>query len=185
MTLADEIRHHVQLRYVEEARRGGRESFSVVAGDVHRDMKLANRMPAVCGALRSKALQSECGITPIGWSGPNQSSTSVATFKFTDVAKHSVAEKDVVGPHGSTTLSTRVDSPTAAWQRFEVLARERMQVHFGQPLHEMELSSVPKRFDMVSIDGSIVGDAKYLSLVAGLRTPPAKFMEIAGHVWLL
>lgn len=42
-----------------------------------------------------------------------------------------------------------------------------------------------KRFDMVSPDGRIVGDAKFLTLVRGKGLPPAKFMEIAGHVWLL
>lgn len=31
----------------------------------------------------------------------------------------------------------------------------------------------------------IVGDAKYLTLVGSVKLPPAKFMEIAGHVWLL
>ena len=38
---------------------------------------------------------------------------------------------------------------------------------------------------MVSDDETIVGDAKYLTLVYGKRFPPAKMMEIAGHVWLL
>jgi hypothetical protein len=38
---------------------------------------------------------------------------------------------------------------------------------------------------MASDDGTIVGDAKYLTLVRGTALPPAKFMEIAGHVWLL
>ena len=38
---------------------------------------------------------------------------------------------------------------------------------------------------MVSPDGSIVGDAKYFTLVRGQRLPPAKFSVIAEHVWLL
>ena len=38
---------------------------------------------------------------------------------------------------------------------------------------------------MVSPDQQIVGDAKFLTLVHGKKVPPAKFMEIAGHVWLL
>jgi hypothetical protein len=38
---------------------------------------------------------------------------------------------------------------------------------------------------MVSSDGKYVGDAKYLSLVHRKKYPPAKMMEIAGHVWLL
>jgi len=38
---------------------------------------------------------------------------------------------------------------------------------------------------MDSRDEQIVGDAKYLTLVRGKKLPPAKFMEIAGHMWLL
>jgi len=44
---------------------------------------------------------------------------------------------------------------------------------------------VPKAFDLVSPDGSIIGDAKYFTLVKGQRLPPAKFSVIAEHVWLL
>lgn len=44
---------------------------------------------------------------------------------------------------------------------------------------------MPKKFDMVSPDGALVGDAKFLTLVRGEKWPPAKAMEIAGHVWLL
>jgi len=43
----------------------------------------------------------------------------------------------------------------------------------------------PKTFDLVSDDEQIVGDAKFLTLVKGKKTPPAKLMEISGHVWLL
>ena len=39
--------------------------------------------------------------------------------------------------------------------------------------------------DLVSRDLSVVGDAKYLTLVHRQGVPPAKFMDIAGHVWLL
>ena len=49
----------------------GRE-VTVKAGDVHRQMKLTNRMPAVCEALRSKILQSRCGVRLVEWSGPEQ-----------------------------------------------------------------------------------------------------------------
>ena len=71
------------------------------------------------------------------------------------------------------------------WREFENLAREVMSKHFGVSLEEKKLDSIPKKFDMVSPDGKIIGDAKFLSLVHGKRKPSAKFMEIAGHVWLL
>src|SRR4051812_10720482 len=72
-----------------------------------------------------------------------------------------------------------------AWREFESVARLRMSREFETELAERRLANHPKRFDMVSGDGAIIGDSKYLTLVRGLDLPPAKFMEIAGHVWLL
>ena len=71
------------------------------------------------------------------------------------------------------------------WQEFESFARKAMSEYFGVELSEGSPDDFPKRFDMVSPDGQIVGDAKFLTLVQGKKPPPAKFMEIAGHVWLL
>ena len=71
------------------------------------------------------------------------------------------------------------------WREFEELARKTMSSYFGKPLSEKNPKGFPKRFDMVSADGACVGDAKFLTLVHGNRLPPAKFMEISGHVWLL
>jgi hypothetical protein len=68
---------------------------------------------------------------------------------------------------------------------FEKLARTAMSDHFGIPLTSGEVADVPKRFDLVSPDKDIVGDAKYFTLVRGQRLPPAKFSIIAEHVWLL
>jgi hypothetical protein len=70
-------------------------------------------------------------------------------------------------------------------QVFEDLARAVMGAHFGVLLTPGEVPGVPKRFDLVSPDKDIVGDAKYFTLVRGQRLPPAKFSIIAEHVWLL
>src|SRR3990172_4321417 len=69
--------------------------------------------------------------------------------------------------------------------RFEEMARVRLGKLFGSPLAPGSLADVPKRFDFVSPDGRIVGDAKYYTLVGGVGLPPAKFSIIAEHVWLL
>jgi hypothetical protein len=68
---------------------------------------------------------------------------------------------------------------------FEKLAQQRMSEHFGVSLAPGTVPGVPKRFDLVSPDKAIVGDAKYFTLVRGQRLPPAKFSVIAEHVWLL
>lgn len=70
-------------------------------------------------------------------------------------------------------------------QDFEVQARRRMSEFFGVELNPGTLPNVPKKFDMVSPDGRIVGDAKYYTLVRGTQIPPAKFATISEHVWLL
>ena len=71
------------------------------------------------------------------------------------------------------------------WREFEEFARQKMGAHMHATFTERQPTGFPTRFDMVSEDESIVGDAKYLTLVGGTRMPPAKFMEISGHVWLL
>ena len=70
-------------------------------------------------------------------------------------------------------------------REFEEVAREAMSRMFATSLNERMVGDFPKRWDFLSQDLSIVGDAKYLTLVRGVDLPPAKFMEIAAHVWLL
>ncbi len=71
------------------------------------------------------------------------------------------------------------------WREFQFFASKVMGKHFGVQFTEKNPRGFPKRFDMVSPDEQVVGDAKYLTLVRGTDLPPAKFMEIAGHMWLL
>ncbi len=71
------------------------------------------------------------------------------------------------------------------WKEFQDYAGQIMSKHFSTSFSERNPPGFPKKFDFVSNDGRIVGDAKYLTLVRGERLPPAKFMEIAGHIWLL
>ena len=56
---------------------------------------------------------------------------------------------------------------------FEDLARSVVGNYLDVPLKPWQVSGVPKEFDLVSPDGSIVGDAKYFTLVRGQRLPPA------------
>src|SRR5207245_1584035 len=69
--------------------------------------------------------------------------------------------------------------------RFEVLARGVLAVYYAVALSPAIVPGVPKRFDFVSPDKHVVGDAKYFTRVGGVGLPPAKFSIIAEHVWLL
>ncbi|MFQ5910649.1 MAG: hypothetical protein ACE5IJ_08025 [Thermoplasmata archaeon] len=47
------------------------------------------------------------------------------------------------------------------------------------------MGRVPKVLDMVSRDHSVVGDAKYFSMVRRRYLHSAKLSVVAEHVWLL
>ena len=81
-------------------------------------------------------------------------------------------------------LATVVDERLTP-RAFEDLARAVMSKHFGVSLAPGQVPGMHKEWDMLSPDGEIVGDAKYFTLVRGQRLPPAKFSNIAEHVWLL
>jgi hypothetical protein len=69
--------------------------------------------------------------------------------------------------------------------RFEALARRVLAAHYAVALSPGSVPGVRKRFEFVSPDKQIIGDAKYYTLVGGVGLPPAKFSIIAEHVWLL
>ena len=70
-------------------------------------------------------------------------------------------------------------------RQFEALAGHVLSDYHGVALGPGSVAPVPKEFDFVSPDGSIVGDAKYYTRVGGRRWPPAKIATISEHVWLL
>ena len=81
-------------------------------------------------------------------------------------------------PPGTTT-------PSLSATQFEKLARRVFSMYIGVTLNESQVPGVPKLFDFVSPNGSIVGDAQCFTLLGEYRLPPAKYSVIAEHVWLL
>ena len=73
---ADRIRRHVRTRYVDPARRDGRNTVTIRAGDVARDLQLVNRVPEVCSALGSKLLLEQAKLRLVERRGPRQSTTT-------------------------------------------------------------------------------------------------------------
>jgi len=70
MTKADRIRQFVLDHFVAPARAEGRKTVTVRAGDVHRDMGLANRYPAVCSAIGSNKFGVLASVTLLEQTGP-------------------------------------------------------------------------------------------------------------------
>ena len=77
---AEEIRQFVDVAYIQPARRCGKHQVTVVALNVHNDMKLDNRMPAVCGALDAKIMSRKLNLSVVQRAGPKQSSTATWVF---------------------------------------------------------------------------------------------------------
>ena len=78
--LADRIRLHVITRHIAPARNAGEAAVRVTAGDVHREMNLQDRMPAVCEALDARMFLDMAGVAMEERSGPPQDAE--ATFQF-------------------------------------------------------------------------------------------------------
>ena len=79
--LADQIREHVYQRYILPARQHGSQTVTVRAGDVHSEMNLASRMPAVCGAIGSNKFQDQYHVRLISREGPSQGANVYFTFQ--------------------------------------------------------------------------------------------------------
>ena len=66
----DAIRAYAVQEYVAVARRRGEKRVQIVAGDVHRALKLKNRVPNVCNALTSRIFLEQNHLAIEDVSGP-------------------------------------------------------------------------------------------------------------------
>ena len=51
--LADQIRNYCYTNYIIPARKNNQEDIKIVVGQIHSEMNLKNRVPAVCSALQA------------------------------------------------------------------------------------------------------------------------------------
>lgn len=82
MKRADQIRQFALLNYITPARSRGETVVSIRAGDVHSQMGLSARLPAVCSALGTNKFESMCGIKRLSIQGPANGANAVFTFKL-------------------------------------------------------------------------------------------------------
>ena len=84
MTQADAIRHHVLETYITPARNRRMETVEVRAVDVHRDLGLANAMPAVCSAIGSHKFLSLANVALASRTGPANGANVYFTYSLAD-----------------------------------------------------------------------------------------------------
>ena len=59
MRPSDRVRDYVKRKYIDPAKKDGKETLSIRAGDIHKELGFSRRIPVVCSALRSRKLQKE------------------------------------------------------------------------------------------------------------------------------
>jgi hypothetical protein len=79
---SDWVRDHVKRKYINPAKKDGKKSLSIRAGDIHKELGFSRRIPVVCSALRSRKLQKNCDIELTYVGGPNNSTTTTFTYKL-------------------------------------------------------------------------------------------------------
>lgn len=78
--LADQIRQFVYTNYIVPARQRHQLTVTIRAGDVHADMNLSSRMPAVCGAIGTRIFEQQYRVHLIKRQGPSQGANVYFTF---------------------------------------------------------------------------------------------------------
>jgi len=96
MSDADQIRTHARKRYVLPARQQKQTQFSINAGNVVRELKMAGRASAVCSALKTRRFLESNDLRLVGASGPKsgQSTTVTYTYEFLEGNPSSLEHAD-------------------------------------------------------------------------------------------
>ncbi len=82
MNQADAIRSFVNATYIEPARAAGASQIVVRAGDVHKNMSLKDKMPAVTSALGANQFETAYRVKCVGRTGPHSGASLEFTFEI-------------------------------------------------------------------------------------------------------
>jgi hypothetical protein len=82
------IRTYLRTTYLEPARRRGETFVTLMAGDIHKELGLRNRVPNVCQVMESKILEREAGVKVSSKQGPpsGRGTTFTVTYAVEKVA---------------------------------------------------------------------------------------------------
>jgi len=79
---SDRVRDHIKRKYINPAKKAGKKTLSIRAGDIHKELGFSRRIPVVCSALRSRKLSKSCDIELTYIGGPNNSTTTTFTYSL-------------------------------------------------------------------------------------------------------
>jgi hypothetical protein len=79
---SDRVRNYVKRKYIDPAKKEGKKTLTIRAGDIHKELGFSRRIPVVCSALRSHKLSKKCNIELTYIGGPNNSTTTTYTYRL-------------------------------------------------------------------------------------------------------
>lgn len=79
---ADQIREFAWIRYIEPARHNAEATVRIKSGDIVKGLRLKNKTPNVCTALRSKIFQTTYGVQLVGEQGPPSGMSTTVVFTY-------------------------------------------------------------------------------------------------------
>jgi hypothetical protein len=79
---SDSIRDYARQQYIDPARRRGEQTVRIVAGEVHRALRLNNLVPAVCSALRGTKFLAENNLRLEKSEGPPSGMSTTVVFTY-------------------------------------------------------------------------------------------------------
>ena len=79
---ADRIRQYLKQHHLDTARAKGVTVVRIVAGDIHKELGLRNRVPNVCQVLRSRKFLNENQLVLEKFEGPPSGLGTTATFTY-------------------------------------------------------------------------------------------------------
>ena len=82
MAQADSIRDFANEHYIQPARERGERQVTIRAGDLHDDMRLPGRLPAITGALGANKFCTEYGVRRVSVEGPINGANCFWTFEL-------------------------------------------------------------------------------------------------------
>lgn len=85
---AEAIRIFAEKEYVSPARKRGAQRLQITAGDVHRGMRLRNRVPNVCSALSSRVFleRNQLAIEEVSGPPSGMGTRVIYTYRLLDKA---------------------------------------------------------------------------------------------------
>jgi 5-methylcytosine-specific restriction protein B len=82
MSLAEHIREHVLKTRIEPARNRGQQFVTLRVGDIHRELALKSRQPAIAGALGTRRFEMLAHVQTVQRIGPHLGGNLWFTFEI-------------------------------------------------------------------------------------------------------